>query len=64
MESELYASYVKAARACMRPLLSQGQFFKAVKMLVSLCQEDPFSTGILEADAMEIIVMMNEKEVA
>ncbi len=64
MEAQLYAAYVKQARMCQRPLLSQEMFFKAVKMIADMCQEDPLSTGILEADAMEMIVMLNEKEVA
>lgn len=61
---KLYADYVKKAREYQRPLMNQEEFFKAVRMLADLCQEDPFSTGILEADAMEMIVMMNKKEVA
>lgn len=64
MNDQLYAAYVKQARLCMRPLMDQTTFFKAVKLLADLCQEDPFSTGILEADAMELLVMMDAKEVA
>lgn len=64
MIEKLYSDYVKHARAYQRPLLDQETFFKAVKMLASMCQEDPMSTGILETDAMEMIVMMDKKEVA
>jgi hypothetical protein len=59
----LYAAYVKQARLCQRPLLDQDHFFKAVKMIADMCQEDPMSTGILEADAMEMIVMLDKKEI-
>jgi hypothetical protein len=64
MNEKLYADYVKQARLCQRPLLDQEHFFKAVKMVADMCQEDPFSTGILEADAMELVVMLDKKEVA
>ena len=64
MNELLYAAYVKQARLCQRPLMDQTTFFKAVKMLANLYQEDPFSTGILEADAMEMIVYLDAKEVA
>ena len=63
MEEKLYANYVKKAREYRRPLMNQTEFFKAVKLLASLYQEDPMSTGILEADAMEMIVMLNSKEI-
>lgn len=64
MIEQLYASYVKKAREYQRPLMSIEEFVKAVKLLADLCSQDPLSTGILEADAMEMIVMLDRKEVA
>lgn len=63
MIEKLYADYVKKAREYQRPLMNQDEFAKAVRILADICSEDPLSTGILEADALELIIMLDAKEI-